>query len=292
MTGIMPYAKALGEGHIIMAIVQEQPPGDISLLLPKNLGVMDSESALALQFLYSAVPQCWDFKPERRPSMFTLLSRISNLSSDLEKAAGGTEGGGLDNLDLKARPAETSDTPSSGYGDQDEGSQEGKQGAQHATQNTLLNGYSQNNSVVERKVEVSENEAAMRETANRDEQRNGAQSVADDKAPEVAPSRQSSDILSPTFINVLGSVYILAISTIVYQGLRTPGSLLQAGPGGTQPDQASGNTWTQSLSTMIWPAAFILSLGANVYLINYVLRRADPTHPGAQTKPNPPQQQD
>ncbi|KAG8915074.1 Receptor-interacting serine/threonine-protein kinase 3 [Tulasnella sp. 408] len=92
LTGTIPYAKYLGERQLCMAIVREQPPGDIALLLPNNFERGDSESALALQFLHSIIPKCWDFEPHRRPRTRTLLSQISNPSCARVPQVGGGEG--------------------------------------------------------------------------------------------------------------------------------------------------------------------------------------------------------
>ncbi|KAG9024496.1 hypothetical protein FS837_005343 [Tulasnella sp. UAMH 9824] len=91
LTGTIPYAKYLGERQLCMAIVREQPPGDIALLLPNNFEHADSESALALQFLHSVIPRCWDFKSQNRPKMCNLLSQMSNLSEETVNAAGRNE---------------------------------------------------------------------------------------------------------------------------------------------------------------------------------------------------------
>ncbi|KAG9027114.1 hypothetical protein FS837_004372 [Tulasnella sp. UAMH 9824] len=91
LTGTIPYAKYLGERQLCMAIVREQPPGDIALLLPNNFGGADSESALALKFLHSVIPICWDFKSRNRPKMCNLLLQMSNLSDETVNAAGRNE---------------------------------------------------------------------------------------------------------------------------------------------------------------------------------------------------------
>ncbi|KIO21815.1 hypothetical protein M407DRAFT_79926, partial [Tulasnella calospora MUT 4182] len=73
LTGSIPYPNALGQRQLCMAIVHEQPPGDINLLLPSSFEGADSESALALRFFHSVIPRCWDFDPQRRPSISNLL---------------------------------------------------------------------------------------------------------------------------------------------------------------------------------------------------------------------------
>ncbi|KAG8897139.1 hypothetical protein FRC00_004765 [Tulasnella sp. 408] len=87
LTGTIPYAKYLGERQLCMAIVLKQPPGDIALLLPNSFERVDSESRLALQFLHSVIPSCWDFESQHRPKMCNLLSQMSNLSHETVNAA-------------------------------------------------------------------------------------------------------------------------------------------------------------------------------------------------------------
>ncbi|KIO21818.1 hypothetical protein M407DRAFT_217538, partial [Tulasnella calospora MUT 4182] len=76
LTGRIPYAEAAGEVPFYMAIYQKNLPGDVKHLLSKIPEGADSESALALRFLYSTLPQCWDFDPHKRPSISTLLSQL------------------------------------------------------------------------------------------------------------------------------------------------------------------------------------------------------------------------
>lgn len=92
--GSVPYTEALGELQLCMAIFEKLLPGDVNLLLLSNFKGADSESALALRFLHSSLPQCWDFEPQRRPSMRTLLSHISHLSDGTVPATGGNEKAG------------------------------------------------------------------------------------------------------------------------------------------------------------------------------------------------------
>lgn len=80
-----------------MAIYQKKLPGDVKLLLSRTSGEAGSESALALRFLYSTLPQCWDFNPRSRPSVSTLLTHISTSSpvaATSDHRGGGTTSGG------------------------------------------------------------------------------------------------------------------------------------------------------------------------------------------------------
>lgn len=76
-----------------MAIAQGKPPGDISLLLLNNVETVDSDSVLASRFLHSALPPCWNFEPQNRPPISTLLSQISDLSSQTETENEGVASG-------------------------------------------------------------------------------------------------------------------------------------------------------------------------------------------------------
>lgn len=81
ITDIFPYPEALREPQIYVAINNKRPPGDINQLLPGNFEEGGPKSAFVLQYLHRTLPQCWDFEPRRRPTMSTLLSHISDLSS-------------------------------------------------------------------------------------------------------------------------------------------------------------------------------------------------------------------
>ncbi|KAG9040421.1 hypothetical protein FS837_000673 [Tulasnella sp. UAMH 9824] len=83
LTNIFPYPDAAGDQQICMAIVMKQSPGDVELLYPNNFRFeeKDPSSALTLQFLHTSLPECWDFEPQDRPTMSTLLLHISNPSA-------------------------------------------------------------------------------------------------------------------------------------------------------------------------------------------------------------------
>ncbi|KAG9041839.1 hypothetical protein FS837_011688 [Tulasnella sp. UAMH 9824] len=81
LTDCFPYPEASGERQICTAMIHEQSPCDVNLLLPNNFGEADYDAALVLELLCSTLPQCWDFHPQRRPSMRSLISQISDPSS-------------------------------------------------------------------------------------------------------------------------------------------------------------------------------------------------------------------
>ncbi|KAG8955092.1 hypothetical protein FRC04_009549 [Tulasnella sp. 424] len=91
VTGRIPYAERTAVGQFYLAMHRKELPGDASLLLPNDAEDVDSESALYLRFLYSALPQCWDFDPRNRPSTCALLSGISNHSPQTGSEAGAIE---------------------------------------------------------------------------------------------------------------------------------------------------------------------------------------------------------
>ncbi|KIO17629.1 hypothetical protein M407DRAFT_32688 [Tulasnella calospora MUT 4182] len=261
LTGSIPYANALGQRQLCMAIVQKQLPGDINLLLPSNFEGADSESAHALRFFHSVIPRCWDFKTQRRPSMSALLSQMSNLSSETVDTASGNEGGGPGGSGDEATLAEASKDPPGGRADPEEVSQEDSQilsGKEHrheeeatgenvrvddeqteteggtsnnepsnnvdvhgSTRNTLINDYPQVEKAAEENIQVGQDEATM-ESDPSDEQRNEDQNAAVDTVTDVASKRLFS---------------------------------------------------TRPFSTFIWPAVFILSLFANICLTYFVLRK-------------------
>ncbi|KAG8993054.1 hypothetical protein FRB90_000802 [Tulasnella sp. 427] len=69
LTGLVPYAEAPADGLFYLAMVQKKAPGDTTLLLSEYHEGTDNESTVALQFLHSSLPRCWDFNPLKRPSM-------------------------------------------------------------------------------------------------------------------------------------------------------------------------------------------------------------------------------
>ncbi|KAG8917003.1 hypothetical protein FRC01_002726 [Tulasnella sp. 417] len=253
LTGSIPYVKALGERQLCMAILQEQPPGDIELLLPEHFADADSESALALRFLHAVVPRCWDFEPRCRPLMSTLLSQISNLTSEIVDSLSRMEDGGLDALDAEGTPAEASEIPTGERTYQDEVAREADQcllesarirgeeaiaenvrveheetqtqggtdhdepstnvDAQEDARNTLISACSQEERMVEENIRVGQDEAAMKDGGDKNEQKQLDQSAA-----------------------------------------AQPDSLAAI-----RPDHSPDTISTRPLSTFIWPAVFTLS---------------------------------
>ncbi|KAG8916809.1 hypothetical protein FRC01_002859 [Tulasnella sp. 417] len=319
LTGNIPYVKAVGERQLCMAIAQEQPPGDIELLLPSHFVDANSESALALRFLRAVIPRCWDFEPQRRPSMSTLLSQMSNLTSEIVDALSRMEDGGLDGLDTGATPVEASEISAGGRTDQDEVAQEGNQGllesdhlrgeeptdenvmvdheeteAKGATnddepstnvdaqEDILINAGSQNERVVEENVGVNRDEAAMKDGGDNEEQQHQDHGVTGDQVTNIAPNRLPFNISTPPLSKVtLGAACMIALlSTIAYQSLRTSDSLPPPDSAAAiRPDHSPDNISTQPFSTFIWPAAFILSVCANIYFVYFAPRKAGSSTP-------------
>lgn len=80
LTGRYPYPEAPREGQICVAMIQKQQPCDVNLLLPNKFEEADYDTVLALESLYSTLPRCWDLDPQRRPSINSLMSQITNPS--------------------------------------------------------------------------------------------------------------------------------------------------------------------------------------------------------------------
>ncbi|KAG8921590.1 hypothetical protein FRC01_000177 [Tulasnella sp. 417] len=120
LTGSIPYAKHPKEPQLCMAMVRNEPPGDIASLLQNNFEGVDAKCALVLRFLHRVVPRCWNFEPQCRPSMSHLLSQISNLSSEAAGAAYWSEGGDLGGSSHTATLPKGAENPSRGRGDHGE----------------------------------------------------------------------------------------------------------------------------------------------------------------------------
>lgn len=87
LTGRIPYAEIADDVQFYLATGRGELPGNVAFLLPSNAEGGDPAPARTLRFLFSALPECWDFDPQNRPSICTLLSHLSDLSSPTEVEA-------------------------------------------------------------------------------------------------------------------------------------------------------------------------------------------------------------
>lgn len=294
-----------------MAIVQKQPPGDITLLLSNNFQGADPESALALRFLRSAIPKCWDFEPRRRPSMSILLSQMSDISSVTVDVARENECGRIGGSNGGATFAEAREIPSGGA-DQNEVERESDQdvsenyhpqreeatvenvrvdhrktGAKGSTdtdvntqgdpRNALMNAHPQDNQLVEENVTLGQDGTGLKEGPSNDEQETADQVVAGDKVADIVADHPSAKISIPALDPIILVVVciIALLSAVAFQSLQISDSSPIPGSVAIHPDHASDEISPQPLSTIIWPAAFILSVFANICLAYFALRKAD-----------------
>lgn len=259
LTGRVPYAEALGEWQLFMAISQQRPPGDAALVLPSNFEGTDSGSALALQFLHSVIPRCWDLDPQKRPTMSTLLSQISNLSFETVNVAGRNEDGSLSGSHDGATSLEVSERSLRAGANDDEvprgdnnclpesihllreGAEENLQvnheqmekqsisntdesnnnvDAQGATGNT--NARPEQKKVVKENVGVDQDEIPMKKGVNSGEQTNEGQGVPHhDKVTRITSNHPSSNTSTPTLGKIaLGVASIIALSVTGYGWFR------------------------------------------------------------------------
>ncbi|KAG9023384.1 hypothetical protein FS837_005835 [Tulasnella sp. UAMH 9824] len=312
LTGSVPYAEALGEGQLCMAIFQQRPPGNVALVLPSNFEGTDSGSALALQFLHSVIPTCWDFDPQNRPTMSTLLSQISNLSFETVNVVGANTDGSFTGSQERATFLEASKRSLGAGANDDEvprvenqcllenirlprkGAEENVKfndeqmerqrisnidesnnnaDVQGDTRNTLANAYPEKEKVAEGNVVVDQDEIAMKKGANSDEQTNEGQGVLHDRVANITSNHPSSNISTPTLGKIaLGVASIIALSVTGYGWFRTSDFLPLPDALAIRPDHYSA---TQPFSTSMWPTACVVSLCANIYFVYFILRKVD-----------------
>lgn len=78
----MPYHDKKNDTGVLLALVGEKKPGSIELL---PIGTSDSDNPdciQALQCIGSNVALCWDFNPQNRPSMFSVLAQLTSSGLD------------------------------------------------------------------------------------------------------------------------------------------------------------------------------------------------------------------
>lgn len=220
-----------------MAIAQGKLPGDITLLLPKDVERVDSESALALRFLYSTLPQCWDFDPQNRPSMCTLLSQISGLSPQTEIGANGNEDVPADDTQARQKLSEISsqkvDSLSGNEGVASGGLEEETklaeppedpsgnyaevESAQGDKQNVPAAAHPGGEGANEANSKLVEEEPAVKGDAD------GAQLEDEKTVPSVPPDRSSRKISpQPPSMVILAVVCILSLCANMFFLLRNP----------------------------------------------------------------------
>lgn len=300
-----------------MAIDRKQPPGDIALLLADNFEGTDPESTLALRFLHSVIPKCWDFEPQRRPSMSTLLSQISNPSSVAMDVAGENEGGRiggssdggtsveapeirsedadqdkvaregnqdlLENDNLQAEEAteenvwmDNKKTETKGGTDRDEPNNDLH--AHADTRNTLTDAHAQDNQPVEETAHAGQDGTGLEERSSDNEQNSSDLGVTGYKAAGIVADQTSTKVSTPALGPIaLGGACILALlSAVAYRLLQIsyPSPLL--GPVASHPEHSQAKISSQSLSAIIWPATFIISIFANICFAYFALRKTDP----------------
>lgn len=308
-----------------MAIVKRRPPGDVTLLLPNKLEGVDSESVLAFRYLQSTLPQCWDFEPQLRPSMRTLFSQISNLSSDSgivvnwsDEVSVSGEGARL----LKGSKAPSGEPANhdqdaqkgrnSGLEDASQGSEvteengretQGKtetqedtkdhgpvnhRGAEADNRAILIGAYPGDYDVTNTSI-GDQNQAVVKEDIDADEQGNEGRSIRDDPPTDIASSHLSSNVSTPALgKRALGIACIFALSAITYSLFRASDSWHPPGPASNRRGDFHAIA-NQPLSAFILPAAFffILSLCANIFFVYvyFILRKVDSLPPRDQARP-------
>lgn len=181
---------------------------------------MHSEAALALRFLHSKLPDCWNFEPRRRPSIRDLLSQISNLSpgavlspsshEDVDPNGSGegmillealqtqsdervnhdeaAQGDGKPGLEIAFSQGEKTIGTRATVDRVETGIQEGPhddgpnsdEGTQGRNRNIRIDDHTQGDSVVEDNVEGEKDETKMKKDASNGEQRNKDQTAAED----------------------------------------------------------------------------------------------------------------
>ncbi|KIO21817.1 hypothetical protein M407DRAFT_28585 [Tulasnella calospora MUT 4182] len=261
LTGYIPYAEAVGEAPFYLAIAQNKLPGDVALLLPSNSESADSDSALALRFLYSTLSQCWEFDPQKRPPICTLLSHISSPTSLTETEAEGTE-----DVAPRDSPPREGTSPlaklENSHGERtgdDEAAQEDKQ-------NVSTNASPGGEKVVGDDLEGDQKEVAGQEGAKSDELRDGDHGTWKNQAAEITLNRITPMTSTLTLTTLtLGVACILALGAILYRSVRMFGSLFRPDQKSTSPDYSSLKATAPPFSTLVLAGACIVSLCANIY---------------------------
>lgn len=225
-----------------MAIVQGKFPGDITLCLPNDKERVDSDSALALRFLYSTLPQCWEFDPQNRPSICTLLSHLSGLSPQTETGVNG-------NKDV---PADDTQTQPNLYdiSSQQEGSFSGNEG--------VTSGGLEEKKLAEAPEDPSRD---CKEVGSAQEEK---QNVSTGPHPDGEGAHEANSELVEEEPAVK----------------RAHGARLEEVISAT-PDQSSRKILPQPPSMLILAAVCILSLCANMFLLlrNHALRDQEAARP-------------
>ncbi|KAG8901761.1 Guanine nucleotide-binding protein alpha-2 subunit [Tulasnella sp. 408] len=142
------------------------------------------------------------------------------------------------------------------------------------TRNTLTNAHTQDNQPVEETLNAGQDGIGLEKGSSDNEQNSTGHGVTGDKVAEFVADQPSTKVSSLALgPNILGGACILAVlSAVAYQSLQISYSSPLPGPVASHPDHAPDKISPQPLSAIIWPAACILSIFANIY---FVLRKAD-----------------
>ncbi|KAG8896340.1 hypothetical protein FRC00_006106, partial [Tulasnella sp. 408] len=75
ITDCMPYSTAAGDGSIVVALTQGNPPASTELLnsLAPNVSPAFRSTIATLQLL---IPECWSVEPNKRPTLSNILERL------------------------------------------------------------------------------------------------------------------------------------------------------------------------------------------------------------------------
>ncbi|KAG9040422.1 Receptor-interacting serine/threonine-protein kinase 3 [Tulasnella sp. UAMH 9824] len=290
LTGTIPYAKALSQRQLCMAIVQEQPPGDITMLLSNNFEGADPKSALALRFLRSVIPKL-NVAGENEGgrvggssggATFAEASEIPSGDVDQDEVAREGNQDLLENYNLQAKEATEENvwvdhekTETKGGTDSDERASNDLH-AHGDTRNTLTNAHAQDNKPVEETLNAGQDGIGL-EAVSSDNEPTTGHGVTGDKVADIVADQPSTKVSTPALGPIiLGVACILALlSAVAYQSLQISYSSPPPGPAASHPDHAPDKISPQPLSAIIWPAICIISIFVNICFAYFVLRKAD-----------------
>ncbi|KAG9021747.1 hypothetical protein FS837_007007, partial [Tulasnella sp. UAMH 9824] len=78
ITDNTPYASVLGDGSVLLALVQGVSPGSMELL-SCLVPAVDGSSLSELATLQALIPECWNKEPGKRPSSTSIIERLEYL---------------------------------------------------------------------------------------------------------------------------------------------------------------------------------------------------------------------